>query len=69
MNTTPTPKALIPLNRIARRLSVPVRWLRAEAEAGRVPALQAGGRWLSTLDAVEEKLLQQLAHNGAEVER
>lgn len=57
-------KTLIPLNRIARVLSVPVRWLIGEAEGGRIPAVQAGGRWLSTLTAVEKALLARLPGDG-----
>lgn len=50
-------KTLIPLNRVARRLSVPVGWLRDEAQAGRIPALQAGRQWLADARAVEAALL------------
>lgn len=37
---------LLILERMARRLGVPSRWLREEAIAGRVPCLMAGGRIL-----------------------
>jgi len=36
---------------------VPVSWLLAEAEAGRIPALRAGRAWLCDPDAVEAELL------------
>jgi hypothetical protein len=38
---------------------VPYRWLRAEAEAGRVPCLMAGGRILCDHAAVEAALLER----------
>ena len=60
------PKTLVPLNRIARALRVKVAWLKGEAEAGRIPAVQAGGRWLSTLAAVERALLARLPDEGGE---
>jgi hypothetical protein len=31
-------------------LGVPSRWLREQAEAGKVPALRAGNRWLFVPD-------------------
>jgi len=52
-----TPPSLLPLNVVARRLRVPVRWLLAEAEAGRVPCLRAGAAVLCDPDAVEQVLL------------
>lgn len=48
---------LLPLNAMARRLRVTVRWLRAEAESGRVPALKAGERYLFDQVAVEDVLV------------
>lgn len=49
--------SLISLRRAAQHLRVPPGWLIAEAEAGRMPALDAGGMWLCDLDAVEAALL------------
>jgi hypothetical protein len=37
---------LLPLRRMAARLGVPSRWLREQAELGKVPGLRAGDRWL-----------------------
>jgi hypothetical protein len=54
-----TTRTLLPLNVVARRLRVPVRWLRAEAEAGRVPALRAGNQFLCDPAAVEAALLER----------
>jgi hypothetical protein len=49
----------LPLNVVARRLRVPVRWLRAEAEAGRIPALRADSQFLCDPEAVEAVLLKR----------
>ena len=48
---------LLPLRNLARTLHVPARWLREEAEAGRIPALRAGRNFLFELGAVESALL------------
>jgi hypothetical protein len=39
-------RGLLPLRRMAARLGVPSRWLREQAQAGLVPGLKAGDRWL-----------------------
>lgn len=44
---------LLPLRRMAARLGVPSRWLREQAEAGKVPGLQAGNRWLFDPEVAE----------------
>lgn len=54
-----TPK-ILPLNVVARRLRVPFQWLRAEAEAGRIPALLAGRVYLADIEAVEAALLKRV---------
>jgi hypothetical protein len=51
--------ALLPLNVTARILSVPAIWLRAEADAGRLPHLRAGSRYLFDVDVVERLLLER----------
>ena len=43
---------LLTLRRMASRLGVTAKWLKERAEAGDVPALQAGNRWLFRPDAV-----------------
>lgn len=48
--------ALLPLGLMARQLRVTAAWLRAEADAGRVPALKAGKRFLFAPEAVERVL-------------
>jgi hypothetical protein len=55
-----TTTRLLPLNVVARRLRVPVRWLRAEAEAGRIPSLRAHNQFLCDPVAVEAALLKRV---------
>ena len=50
---------LVPLSPAARRLRVPSRWLKAEAEAGKVPCLNAGGRLLFDLQVVARVLAER----------
>jgi hypothetical protein len=52
-----TQSRLLPLNRMARELRVPVRWLRAEAEAGRIPHVKAEQVLLFDPETVEAVLL------------
>jgi excisionase family DNA binding protein len=52
------------LARLARRLGVTQRWLRDEADAGRVPHLRAGSRYLFSPTAVEEVLADRAAGKG-----
>ena len=37
---------LLTLRRMAARMGVPSKWLREQAEIGKVPGLRAGNRWL-----------------------
>jgi hypothetical protein len=60
MTTATTPR-LLHLGPMARRLHVPVAWLRAEAEAGRVPCLRAGRAFLFDAEAVEQVIVQRAA--------
>jgi hypothetical protein len=55
--------ALLSLPRMARRLGVTAKWLRAEADAGRVPCLRAGKRYLFAPPAVERSLAKRAAQN------
>lgn len=52
---------LLTLARMARRLGVAQEWLRTEADAGRVPCLKAGKRYLFNSVAVAETLAAQAA--------
>jgi hypothetical protein len=54
-----TRAALMPLVATARLLSVPSAWLRAEADAGRLPCLRAGPAYLFDVDTVEQLLLER----------
>lgn len=58
----------LPLNRAARCLCVPARWLRDEVEAGRLPGLQAGRTILIHVPTVAE-LLAERAKSGEGVQR
>ena len=44
---------------MARRVRVPAKWLRAEAEAGRIPCLKADKAILFDPNAVEAVLLDR----------
>ena len=61
------PPALYPLSMMARRLRVTVRWLREEAESGRIPAVKAERQFLFDAVAVEEALLLR-ARSGSSAE-
>lgn len=43
-------QVFVPIRRAASALGVPIAWLKREAEAGRVPAVRAGRRWLIHLE-------------------
>lgn len=51
LDTEATAPLRLPL--MAKRLGVPSSWLRAEADAGRVPHLRAGGAYLFDARTVE----------------
>jgi hypothetical protein len=57
----PHPETFVPLRSAAVRLGVPAAWLRAEADAGRVPFLLASRMFLFNVDAVERALLERTA--------
>lgn len=63
MNTTHA--LLLPLSRMARRLRVTAAWLRTEADAGRVPCLRAGKRYLFAPEAVERALADRASRRSA----
>ena len=54
----------IPLREAAERLGVPMSFLRAEALAGRIPFLRAGGRMLFDLLSTHRALLELVAHTA-----
>lgn len=51
---------ILPLNRAARRLGVTSKWLKAEADAERVPCLPAGSRYLFDMAVVAEVLAERI---------
>jgi len=50
---------LLPIGAMARRLGVTAKWLRNEAEAGRIPHLAAGRRLLFDAETVERLLTER----------
>jgi len=59
---------LLSLSRMARRLGVTQQWLRDQADAGKVPCLTAGTRYLFNPVAVQEKLAIEAARSRQEVD-
>lgn len=47
------------LARRLQRFGLSMAWLKAEAEAGRIPCLRAGRRLLFDPDAVEQELIER----------
>ena len=52
---------LLSLSRMARRLSVTQQWLLDQADAGKIPSLKAGNRYLFNPAAVEDVLAARAA--------
>lgn len=52
---------LLSLSRMARRLGVTQQWLRNQADAGKIPCLKAGKRYLFNPVAVQESLAAKAA--------
>lgn len=50
-------------SQMARILRVTVRWLRSEAEAGRLPSVKAERRFLFNREAVERMLAERAAND------
>ncbi len=49
---------------LAKALRLPVRWLKSEAEAGRIPYLKVGRRFLFNIKAVEWALAERASKGG-----
>jgi hypothetical protein len=49
----------VTLARASRSLGLPTAWLRKEADAGRVPCLIAGDRYLFDLEIVREIVMER----------
>jgi len=56
---TPSAKRLLHLPAMARRLGVPMSWLRREADSGRLPCVRAGSRRLFDCALIEQLLLER----------
>lgn len=56
---------LVPLRGLARELKISIEWLKAEADAGRVPCLRAGRKRLFNVEAVRQALLRRAAGEDA----
>jgi hypothetical protein len=56
-----THATLLPLAQMARKLRVTNAWLRSEADAGRIPCLRAGKRYLFAPAVVVEILAERAA--------
>jgi len=56
--------APITLSDLARQLRVPTKWLRDEAESGRIPHLKAGNQILLDADTVTKVLRDRAAREG-----
>ena len=55
---------LLPLGTMAAMIGVTQKWLRGEAESGRLPHLNAGGRLLFDEATVHQLLLDRARNNS-----
>ena len=60
---TYTPTRLLTTGAMARRLRVRSGWLRAEAEAGRIPHIRAENQYLFDPHSVEQVLVERAQRN------
>jgi excisionase family DNA binding protein len=51
--------SFVPVQNAAARLGLPVSWLKAEADARRIPHVRIGRRILFNVEAVEQALLSR----------
>lgn len=59
---------LVSLPALAEALKLPERWIKAEADAGRIPHLRIGKRYRFNRKAVEAALAQRAGQSGEGVE-
>jgi len=59
-------KTFVPVRHAAAELGVPLAWLKREAEAGRIPAVQAGKRWLVHLKRTRAALTVRAEKAGGD---
>ena len=60
---------LVNVHGLARVLCLPVRWLKVEAERGRLPCLRVGRHMRFSVEAVERVLLERARKGESEVPR
>ncbi len=63
-----TKKKIIPLGAMARIAGVSSKWLRKEAEAGRIPHLKADNRLLFEPETVKAILIERAEKGGIDGE-
>jgi hypothetical protein len=56
-------RRLITIRSMAARLRIPAKWLKQEAQAGRIPCLRAGTAILVSPEAVEAELVRRAAES------
>jgi len=59
-----TDTTFITLNRLSTETGLPAAWLRAEADAERIPSLRAGRRLMFNREAVEAALIERARQGG-----
>lgn len=64
MDRSSSAPQLLTLRRMASQLGVTAKWLKERAEAGEVPALQAGTRWLFRPDVVVQAVAEMASHSS-----
>ena len=67
MDSQASTAEILPLNRAARRFGVTAKWLKAQAQAGHIPCIDADGRYLFDIVAVTRALagMVRLQESGA----
>lgn len=61
-----TAPQFVSITEASRRFGVPITWLKAEVEAGRIPSLRVGRRLLFNLESVEQALLDRAQQRADE---
>lgn len=51
--------SFVPITTLAYHTGLSASWLRAEAQANRIPFIRMGRRWMFNIDAVEQSLLER----------
>ncbi len=55
---------LISINQLSRKLKLSIIWLKAQADKGVLPCIDAGGKLLFNLEVVKNKLAELAAKGG-----